>query len=243
MAYAFARQLTGSANAGGPTSLAATVPAAGCAIGSVVFVGVLVGDSANTPTISDPRGNTWAQVGSAAINNTGTRTSHTYLFKSVLTTALQSGDLVTATISGGASAGAAIVAAEWTGGSVNTTVDQTHTGFNTGTAVSAGSITTTVANELLVTVVGRRDTNASGAISFTAGSGWTALTAAGAGSGVPGHHEDAVLQYRIVSSTGTYTGDGTLGNANDDWGAVVGSVYENTPAGPTDDHSELYVSD
>lgn len=222
MAYAFVRELTGQANAGAPASVSATVPAAGCAIGNMVVVGVCVGDSVTQPTISDTKGNTWHLCGAAAVNGSA-RPTHTWMFYSVLTVALVSGNTVTATLSG-SPAGAAIVADEFSGTSANTTVDQTAQASGTSTSPSSGSKTTTQANELLIGIIGDK-CNTTPPITFSAGSGWTGKTQVAAGTNAI----SCVLEYQIVSATGSYAATGTLGGGTMNWGALLGTFYESSP--------------
>ncbi len=235
MAYAFVRQLTGAANAGGPSSISATVPAAGCAQGNLVVIGVIVGDSASAPTMSDTRGNTWTLSGSAATNADATRPSHTYIYYSRLTTALQSGDLVTATIS---VSRLAIAGMEFSGVTASTLVDQTNQAGGSGTSLSAGSITTTGTADILVTVLASLGLNSP--TTMTAGTGWTAGATSGSGVGAPGTYVALALEYRLETSAGSFTGDGTSNAVGGQWTAAITSFKEPAVASATGNFFRLF---
>lgn len=220
MAFANVRELTGAANASGPASISVTVPAAGCAQFNLVVVGFLCADSATPPSVADTQGNTWTKLTSVAVN-TNTRTSHTYLYYSRLTTALVSGNTITATLSG--MTGMAGVGREFSGNTASTEINQETQATGASTTPASGAINTTVADALLVGVVGARGNNS--APTFTQGTGWTNGTIAQAGVGAPGHNESCVMEYRVVSATGSYNADGTY-NITRDWGAIIAAFAE-----------------
>lgn len=226
MAYSKVRELTGQASASSPLSVVATVPAAGCALGNLVVVGVSFdGAPGVTVALTDTGGNTWTQLGSDALNNGGSRFSRTRIYYSRLTTALVSGNVITATMSGGGAC-CEIVATEFTGNSASTIATAATPGTGSSTSPASASLTTTISDALLVAAIGYRKTNSVSTI--TAGSGWTGETQVGAGIGAPGHYDAVRLEYRIESATGTFTGNGTL-SLSAEWGVVMGSFTE--PAG------------
>lgn len=87
-------------------------------------------------------------------------------------------------------------------------LDQVNSATGTGTALSAGNITTTQADEYLFAGFSHFTS-----ATFTAGTGWTA-------GGTPG--VDGFNEYRIPTATGTFTGNCTA-SASADWIAVVAS--------------------
>lgn len=235
MAYAFSSELSGNSSEVSDVSLTSTA-LSDCAIGSLVVVGVMVADDAAVPVVTDSQGNTWTQLATTAIQS-HTYPFHTYLFYSVLTTALVGTvDTVTATFTA-PPLGSAIVASNFTGSSAATVIDQSNSGvgYTVGgispAAVSAGSITTT-GSDLLIGVLSVTGTAAP--VTWSAGSGWTLLTAQfnSFGVGPTSKGIGIVLQYRIEASAGPFTGDAsyTFFGLDKDWGAIVTSFDEGSLA-------------
>lgn len=96
--------------------------------------------------------------------------------------------------------------------------DQTAEGANSGTAYTTSSVTTTLADELLV---GWHRVAAD--IAWTPASGWTIVREIG-----DGNHE-AILQDRIVSSTGSYASSGVMSSAQNTRDLLV--TYNQAAAG------------
>ena len=212
-----------SVDATGQASIAMTLAAGkSAAIGDLVVVHVGFG-LASTPTITcaDNRSNTYTK--DRQVDKTTNNTPHSAIFSTVLTTALTTGDTITVSFGSNVNYPIAhsykIVAS---GGLTwpSPPVDQTNGNFGASTSPSSGNITTTVADEVLfgVNCVG------SGAISLTAGSGWTILD----------HNNNTTKgldsQYRIETSTQTRTSDGTMTSA--DWAMLIASYK--TSSGSTD---------
>jgi hypothetical protein len=100
----------------------------------------------------------------------------------------------------------------------SSTLDQTQSSTGTGTApTSTATATTTVANELLIGAIGVE--NKINSVTLTPGTGWTNLPKNGTGTGSPDTNITITPEYQIVTSTGTYTADGTIGS--DDWAAAI----------------------
>lgn len=149
---------TSSASAGATvatTAFAATT-------GNFIFVAVrwYSGDGV---AVSDTAGNTYVQIDPV---NTGTGTyMASFYVKNIIGNA---SNVVTATLTNGGHA--AIYAAQYSGLSTTAPLDAHSTGFNaSGTSVSTGTFTTTVANEVMVAVA----MNGEAGSSPTAGSGYT----------------------------------------------------------------------
>ena len=227
-APAFVRELTGGASASGPASVSATAPAAGCAQNNLVVCSVMYATTAGV-TISDTKGNTWTQAGTTAVDPGPTKAHEMRIYYSRLTTALVSGNTITATFTGGP-VGASIVCSEYSGFTSGVVVDQSNKGTAPGAAVNAGSITTTKTNALVLTGVSYRRNN--GAVTLTGGSGWTNVrTQTGAGAGAPGNYYATQIEDRIEAATGTFTGDGTLSSVTStEWTAVITSFADTAAA-------------
>ncbi len=163
-----------------------------------------------TITVTDTQGNTYAL---AATQTCGSG-SQAYLYYAMNT--VGGACTVTAACSGGA-INWRLGALEYSGAATTSALDQTATATGTGTVVSAGSVTTTIANAVLVVSVSAYSL----ALDFTAGSGYT---------------EQANWQLfmfgedRVVSATGTYAGDGTLSSPGDEWVALL-AAFADTPVG------------
>jgi hypothetical protein len=99
--------------------------------------------------------------------------------------------------------------------------DQQNGAFGTSTAPSAGSITTTLADEIIVVGV-----KGYAAVSF---SNWMAGTATELWDG-----NNFGLGYRIVSSTGSYTGSATM-SPSADWACPMASFKATAASGITGD--------
>ncbi|MCK4984431.1 MAG: hypothetical protein KAS40_02875, partial [Desulfobacterales bacterium] len=100
----------------------------------------------------------------------------------------------------------------------SSTLDQTQSSTGTGTApTSTATSTTTVANELLIGAIGVE--NKINSVTLTPGTDWTGLPKEGTGTGSPATNITITSEYQIVTSTGTYTADGTIGS--NDWAAAI----------------------
>jgi hypothetical protein len=188
------------------STLVVTVPAGGVGIGHFLVVGITnSGTGAATWGVTDSRSNTWTvnlsdQV--AATGNTGTMAS------CVLSTALQAGDTITLTSSTGVVDRIAASFQEFD--DIVTSIDTSSTNDNAGASNAAPtslSFTTTQNDELLVGVI---NMVSSGRV-YTADAPWTqgtkAITTNGAGD------RAVVVQWRTVSTTGSYAASGTFNSS------------------------------
>ena len=116
----------------------------------------------------------------------------------------------------------AMSVAEFQGLARTSPVDQTNSGTGSSASPLSGSVTTTVAKELLIGAIGVEGPESE---TFTPGGGWTALprrgtTGQSAASNITLHPE-----YRIVSATGGYQADGALSNSRN-WAAAIATYKE-----------------
>jgi hypothetical protein len=107
--------------------------------------------------------------------------------------------------------------------------DQTQSAHGNNASPNSGNTSTTsFANEVLIGAIGYNS-----AATFTAGSGYTALTsAAGTNSGTT---DTIAPEYRIVSATGQYAATGTLSSTpfTQGWLADIITYAAEAPATPT----------
>jgi hypothetical protein len=198
-------------------SSSATPASLGVAFGANVTAGntilVLVNSAQGTsrPTsmsVADTRGNTYTQNKQGAEPASAPNDLLWYIFSAPVTTG--GSCTVTATQTAGSDARMEIVVLE-IGGLDNAALLETSnagTPTGTGTAMSAGSLTTAGGGFLLAVL----QTNGN-YTSTTPGSGWTSV----AGSPIYVRRQ---LQYRITSAGGSYTADATA-DASVAWGAIA----------------------
>lgn len=191
----------------------------GASVGDLVVVALAYGKAA-TPSslsVSDAGSNTWHL--DRRDDKTTNNTPHTALFSSVLTTALSAGNTITITPS--ETINYPIAAAYKVSGIASSSpLDQTNGGQGVSSSPSSGNVTTTQADEILWGAI------CSGAgRALTPGSGWTEVTDTGNTT------KRLAVQYRIVSSTGTYVSDGTLA-ASADWTDSI-ATYKGAASGTT----------
>lgn len=160
--------------------------------------------SSNTPIVSvvDTNLNIYTLAESQTDISGGLNTIYIYYAKNIGAGA----NTVTITLTGSAACRVAIY--EVSGCSASAPLDVHTSAHNTvsGTAISSGNVTTTVANEFLIGIL-----ETASVTTFTGGSGWTS------GDIIPAApNSRAYVQYQIVSSTGTFTSDGssTLSDLN-----------------------------
>jgi hypothetical protein len=160
----------------------------------------------------------WTTVGGAPFNG-GNGTLRLYVWY----TFLSSGDVsaVTATRSSG-TASTQLWCVEVSSIATMGTVDQTGTDDGTGTNDLDASITTTSAVEFLYTLVGSTT-----AASWTGdASGFTDVDSA-----LPNGTASSQAQYRVVTSTGTYSTDGTVAAASENAFSVIVSFLGSDQSG------------
>jgi hypothetical protein len=155
-------------NAAGVTTVNQTVTAP-VNIGDMVVVGGGYGAaSTQTITITDSRSNSWTVQRHDDLT-TGGFTYHSFIASSVLTTALQAGDTITATFGGNVNY-PMIFAYDYAGQIAGTVLDVAGGATGTDTSPSTGNITTTSDYPLLFSVVYFQNT-----ATLTAGSGFKVL--------------------------------------------------------------------
>lgn len=188
------------------TSIAATVPAAGHAVGNLVLVYVGGRDGApETPTCADSRGNTYTLIhGHLGSNSTGS------VFASVLTTALVDADTITATFATTHDA-SSINTVEFSG--ATTTEDVASAGANgSSTTPSSGAITPIEAEVLLpgcCFVVGPTSDAFTEDADTDGGAGWTSLPRVGQAAA----NNTLNSAFKITTSAVAQTYNPTLGTS------------------------------
>ena len=219
------------------SSVAITLTA-GAAVGATVLVAVVweAGGGTGVPTISavaDSRSNSWSTTPDVTAGGATNVTVAGVMLRARVTTALQVGDTITVTISGGTRSKWAMQADAFDDVNASTPLDQTQTTGNTapsGTSLATGATaTTSQAFELVYAFFGFGSGR-----TVTVPVGWTGgakvETTAGA--------SDRALQviHKYVNSTGTQQGTLNLSSSSTYTGAVVTLKY--TPTAPP----ELRVS-
>lgn len=187
---------------GAATSIALTVNAGGASQGNLVTVAAALEPGAlGGASCSDSRGNSY----NAQVNN---RTSSTWLLMcwSILDTALLPGDIIT--ISHPSNNARSAVAQQFSGLTSNP-LDTSAAGGGSGTAPATSFTSTTAqAVELLWGAVSIQGLSSDG---FTAGPNYNGLTGMSTAGGVATSNQTLFQEYRVVSATGSYRADGTLG--------------------------------
>jgi hypothetical protein len=200
--------VTSNSNASG-TTLPLTVPAGGVAAGSVLLIYAGAVDTAAVlSSVSDSRGNAYT------VDRTRARLTNitASVASGIIVTALQSGDTITLTYTVGSGKGAGAYSV--TGLASSSIVDQLAGTDSNSSSVSATMTgATTQADEIIFGAIMVALTP-----TFTPGSGYTALTE------VPFGGSKLCGEHKIVSATGTYAVDATLGTSGQ-W-AAVGATYK-----------------
>lgn len=195
----------------------ARAPTGTISAGSLLVVMVGFG-LASTPTVSvsDTQGNTYQQ--DARADKTTGNTPHSGIFSSILDTQLTTGDTVTVTF--GTNVNYPMMALfEVTGIADTSWLDKTATATGSSTAPDTGDTATTAqADELLFSVACWQ-----AAATFTPGTDFTQV-----GTTMATTTKYGASQYDIVSSTGAYDGDATLGSSQD-W-AICLATYKGESA-------------
>jgi uncharacterized repeat protein (TIGR01451 family) len=201
-AIAFVRDIGTNANTAQDTSISVTVPAGpSVPAGNTVIVSfVLDGNPVPSPTCSDSKGNLYSV--DVERQNTDELNFRTLICSANITTPLVPGDTITVSYPLPAfAARKAISVSEFSGLAPTGRLDQTQS--NTGFSPNMDSGTTAPTSqpdELLIGAFGVGEPPTG----FTPGTGYTALSAAGA-------TDLSILpEYRIVSATGAYSASGTM---------------------------------
>lgn len=193
-------------------SIAAAVPA-----GDRVVVEVAATPAA-TATVSDARGNVYAQ--DAHVANTGN--VETWIFSAPVATALAAGDLITVHFEATAPAAEAISALAASGLRPSSTLDQIQSSTGTSTAADSGlTAMTTQANELLIGAIGVQGPSTD---TFTPGSGYTLVGRVGVDASP---NVTINPEFRNVSAAGQYNASGTLGTSRA-WSAAIATYAVET---------------
>lgn len=210
----------GTVNAKGAaaTTTTFTVGASGASAGNNIIIAIVVGFSAGedaiVPTCADTKGNTYTT--DVDFFNQATAATRTAICSSRLTTSLITGDVITVTHA--SQPARALSIDEFSGLAAASPLDKTAGDFGSSlNALSALTATTMQADELVFGAVGVRGPVAE---TYTKGASYTALTRDGTTGASATSNRTINPEYKIVSSTGTYAADGTLGTSTA-WIAVV----------------------
>jgi hypothetical protein len=183
--------------------------------GNSVIISFAADDGGGAVTCSDDAGT--GNSYSVDVDETNTNNVRSLICSAHNVSGLTSGKIITVTTTNSISARAMSVT-EFSSLVTSATLDQTQKNNGTGTAPSStATSTTTVANELLIGAIGVE--NKLPSVILTPGNGWTNLPKDGTGTGAPTSNITITSEYQIVSSTGTYTADGTI--SSNDWAAAI----------------------
>jgi hypothetical protein len=189
------------------------VPSGGVAVGNTIIVMFAMNPATSgTVSVIDSRGNGYT---SNADSGTG-GTTRTLIFSASVNTALKTNDTITVTCPSVTYKAVSIYSVS--GLASASVVDKTHTGTGSSTSPSSGATsTTTQASELLIGAIGGAY---HASTTFTAGTGFTALTSALADSGSSSSSVTIQPEYELVSATGAYSATGTLSTSRG-WSAAI----------------------
>ncbi len=233
-AITFVKDLGSDSTKTSGTTLAITVPAAGVAAGNSIIVSVMHDAACSTwppvpaiSSITDTAGNQY--ILDVNVYNDILCTSvlwNVSIYSAHNVNALSSGNTITITWDASADARAAS-ASEFSGLATSSALDKTNAGSGTGTSASSGSTSQTTQNdELLVGLVGVEGPTGD---TFTTGPSYSLLVRSGTSGGQAASNVTVNPEYRVVSSTGTYSASGTLGTSRN-WGALI-ATYKMYVAG------------
>jgi len=206
----------------GPSSVDIPITA-NVAAGNSVIVTFLWGgwSSAETTSCTDSQGNSYSVDVNEYYSGAGL---YTIVCSAHNVSALGTSDMITLTFSSG-TYGVAATVHEFSGLAAVATIDQAASNNGSSATPSSGSTaTTTQADELLVGAIG---VSGPPTDSFTPGSGYTVLSSIG----FTGVWNGTIRpEYQIVSATGSYQADGTLGTSSG-WAAGI-ATYKAAAATP-----------
>ena len=220
---------------GGTTTLVDLAAGGLIAVGNYLIARVAVDNTgasgaATTMTVSDPRSNTWTNLGPANQDPGGASAGMTcFLAYTKVTNAFSDGDDVTFTW-GNATTHEAIVIEEWSGIDAAAAVAVAAVTSAGATASPSTSITPTAAGQL---VYGALATEGPSTQTFTAdadttGGSWQSLTRIGSNTGSTSDNATIAGQYKIVTGTSAQTWNPTITAADR---AAVLVVFAAAPAG------------
>ena len=196
------------------TSLSVTVGAGGVAAGNTMIVSFAINTtSASAVTVSDTKGNTYTQDANI-LNSAGS--IRTLVFSAPVNTALVSGNTITVAYP---SATTKAVSIYYVSGLVSASpADKSATATGNDTTPSSGTTATlSQANELCWGAIGGAY---HATTTFTAGSGYTALTSSLGDGGSSSSSATIQPEYQIVSTT-TATSAGATLSATREWAAAI----------------------
>ncbi|MBI5732800.1 prepilin-type N-terminal cleavage/methylation domain-containing protein [Candidatus Jorgensenbacteria bacterium] len=198
------------------TSTTLVVPAPGFPTGTSVIVSVANTGLLNFITsISDSAGNAYQHHYTKTIGVAGD--GYVSVWSSHNINALSSGSNIIVTWDGGLQARAAI-AVNFKNLALSSTTDQVAHGYGDGvTAVTSSTLPTAYPDELLIGSIG---VNGPLGDTFTPGASYALLGRSGTTGGSTNSNISVNLEYRIVSSTGSYGAGATLGTSRP-WGAII----------------------
>jgi hypothetical protein len=204
-------------------SLTLTVPAGGVAAGNSIIITFAMDDADGAVSAADSRGNAYAVDADA--NRVGVNDRvRTVILSAHNVTALQGGDTIT--LSHPSVTARAASAVEFSGLTGSGALDQTSTAVGNSTTPSSGSTSTTAQpDELLIGAIGVE--GPLGDI-FTPGTNYNALTRDGTTGGSGASNITIDPEYRIVSATGAYLANGTLGTGRR-WAAAIATYKMSAP--------------
>ena len=197
-------------------NISVTVPSGGVAVGNTIIVSFAMNPAtAGAVSVTDTKGNSYtfnADVSESGGSNGNIRT---IIFSAPVTTALVSGNTITVSCP---TVTCKAVSICYVSGLLSvSTVDQASIGTGTNNSPSSGSVTTTQASEILIGAIGGAY---HGTTTFTAGTGFTALTSALADSGSSSTSANIQPEYEIVTSIGSYNATGSLSTSRD-WATAI----------------------
>ena len=201
-------------------SLVFTVDAGGAASGNLVCLGTATNSATIPVGVSDSKSNTWAKLGE--VTRTGLSVS---LYCSTLTSALVAADTISVDYAGSQTGSAG--GWEWSGITGQPTVDVSNTG-NNGTAIDVpptASITTTVANDLVVAITAISSA-ASTTLDHNPPTNYTAGPLKTDGS------PEFYMVYSIISGTATRAWDSNQWNKTGNVGTVNVGIKLTSSASP-----------
>jgi hypothetical protein len=196
---AFVQEIGFNHRNSGNNTVPVTVPALGVALGNTVVVLLGWNSTTNDPTgITDSKGNTYTM--DKAITDTHTSTKKITIWSAPVTTALVSGDTITATWVSGPSR-SAMIAIEVAGIIASGAIDVTASNTSASSAtLDGGSVATTVAVEFWIEAALQSIGNST-SFTLTADGLWTALPTESTSSGST--NIGLGVEYKSVVATGT----------------------------------------
>ena len=215
---AFVQSLGTNASQSSGTSIAVTLTAA-VAAGDTVIVTFAMDPATGTVTCADTKGNTYT-ADADVTNGSGTSGVRTIVFSAPVTTALVSGNTITVTHP--TATARALSVNEFSGLATTAAFDKKASATNTVANMTPSSGSTATISQPVELLIGAIGVEGKSSDTFTAGSGYTALSSTGSGqSGSDGTIYITIdPEYRIVSTAQGYTANGTLGTSRL-WAAAI----------------------